>query len=151
MAVKSKPTKKPVANTRNRKQIPSAEEQEKVVSQDKEGTPDDTPAEVSFDELPLVPAFPFNTEKGVHVTGGYCSCRHDLNLTPRQAITLKSQALMLSEAGARVDGGKRTVNPSGATVETQADAIRWMLGQAADTLERVHGGPLGESFPQQYR
>ena len=94
---------------------------------------------------------PANKSAKPFVRPGYCRTRVPLQLTPRQAAAAKMIACTSSEAGERAHGGRRVAHPEGATVETEADAIRMMLDRAADDLELQLGKSLVSDFGLKFR
>ena len=98
------------------------------------------PAELSVPiAVPLGP-------KGFHVHDGYAATTVELRLTPRQAAAAKMAAALLSESGARAQGGRRVSHPEGGTVEDNKDALRWLLDCVADAIESQSGTRLMEDY-----
>lgn len=83
---------------------------------------------------------------------GYATPVLDMRLTTRQAAALKVMWSSLSERGARYKGSLgHCKNPRGVPVENGPAAIRWLLDQIGDAIEKSTGKKLTSDFGLTFR
>lgn len=79
------------------------------------------------------------------IFSGHATRIMDFRMSWRQAAAAKVLWSSLSGDGERFDGG-RSNHPDGTTVENANDAMRWILDQLADAIEKESGVDLTKDF-----